>query len=192
MPSALDFSSLKYLFLDRDGVLNRRIPDDYVRNPDQWEWLPGALEALSLFAGYFEIIVIVSNQQGVGKGLFSETDLHTLTRFFLEDIRENGGRIDKVFYCTHLKKEDCACRKPGTGMATLAKEAFPQIDFSASLMTGDSLSDMQFGKNAGMKTVFITTERQPEPEEQPWIDACYGSLKELAEAMSASGASHNP
>lgn len=185
----MNFLPYKYLFLDRDGVLNRRIPDDYVRNFSQWEWLPGVLDALSVFVQHFEVIVLVSNQQGVGKGLFSEDDLQALTATFLDEIKGNNGRIDKVFYCTHLKSENCTCRKPLIGMAMLAKKSFPQIDFSRSLMVGDSLSDMQFGKNAGMKTVFIATEAMPEPDAFQWIDECFGSLSELAEALKSSSQS---
>ena len=173
-------SFVQTLFLDRDGVLNRRIPDDYVRSIAQWEWLPNVLEALAILSRKFETIVLVSNQQGVGKGWFSQEDLQTLTDFFLAEITQNGGRIDKAYYCTHLKTDECTCRKPLITMALQAQSDFPKIVFSQSLMLGDSLSDMQFGKNAGMKTVFIKTERTPDSAEMQWIDETYGSLWEFA------------
>ncbi len=177
----MDFHNLKYLFLDRDGVLNRRIPDDYVRSFAQWEWLPKAKEALSILAVHFEVIVITSNQQGVGKGLFTTEDLLLLTDFFLLEIHEYGGRIDKVYYCTHLKKEECACRKPRTGMAFMAVRDFPQLDFSSSIMVGDTISDMEFGKKCGMKTAYIATEKTLCLEEkEKWADACFDSLYAFA------------
>lgn len=170
------------LFLDRDGVLNHRIAGDYVRNRSQWEWLPMAKEAFVLLGKYFDTIVIVSNQQGVGKGYFSLSDLSDLTEFFVAEIQEIGGKIDKVYYCPHLKSDNCTCRKPKIGMAVQAKVDFPTIDFTQSILLGDSLSDLEFGKNLGMKTVFIATEQLP-PNWQH-CDATYPSLWDFALAYS--------
>lgn len=169
---------MKYLFLDRDGVLNHRIPGDYVRNATQWQWLEGSKEAFVLLAQHFDRIFLVSNQQGVGKGLFLEADLQQLSDFFVAEIVDVGGKIDKCYYCTHLKSANCDCRKPHIGMALQAKNDFPEIDFSQSVLLGDSLSDMEMGKSAGMKTVFIATEKLPESWE--YVDSVYPSLWEFA------------
>lgn len=173
----MDFRQLKYLFLDRDGVLNKRIAGDYVRSISQWEWLPGAKEAIPLLNQHFDRIVLVSNQQGVGKGYFSQDDLQTLTQFFLEEITQVNGKLDAAFYCTHLSSDKCTCRKPQIGLALMAQNAFPDIDFAHSLMVGDSLSDMEMGKNAGMRTIFVCTEQSPEAD---CIDEKVDSLRELA------------
>lgn len=167
---------MKTLFLDRDGVLNKRIVDDYVRSVEMWEWLPGAKEAFKQLKERFGRIVLVSNQQGVGKGLFSEADLQALTRFFVSAIEEAGGHVDAVYYCTHLKTDNCDCRKPLGGMALRAQQDFPEIDFTQSVMLGDSLSDMEFGKKLGMRTVFVCTEGPP---------ADYTHVDETVESLAA-------
>lgn len=170
---------MKTLFLDRDGVLNKRIVDDYVRSVEMWEWLPGAKEAFRLLKEKFGRILIVSNQQGVGKGLFSEADLQALTHFFVAALEEAGGHIDAVYYCTHLKADNCECRKPLTGMALRAQQDFPDIDFAQSVMLGDSLSDMEFGKKLGMRTVFVCTEGPP--ADYIFVDETVASLGEFAQ-----------
>src|SRR5574344_630659 len=96
----------KTLFLDRDGVINVRLIDDYVKNWDEFEFEEGALEAISIFAKYFDTIVVVSNQQGVSKGLMSEDDLLSIHKKMKEEIEKNSGRIDNIYYCTALRKEN--------------------------------------------------------------------------------------
>jgi D-glycero-alpha-D-manno-heptose 1-phosphate guanylyltransferase len=144
------------LFLDRDGVLNRKIEGDYVRNLSQFEWLPGVQESLVKLSQQFGRVIIVSNQQGVGKGLMTAKDVETIHEYIISTIRDLGGRIDRIYFAPQLSVENSPMRKPGTGMALQAQRDFPDIDFSKSVMVGDSVSDMVFGKAAGMKTVFIT------------------------------------
>ncbi len=146
---------LPALFLDRDGVLNRRIMGGYVTQWQQFEWLPGVLDALRLLAPHFYPIVIVSNQQGVAKGLMTEADLEVVNQQMLQEITQAGGRVDRIFTCTSPAAADDPRRKPGIGMYFDALAAFPDLPWQQKIMVGDTLSDMQFGQAAGMECVWI-------------------------------------
>lgn len=146
------------LFLDRDGVINVKRMNDYVKVWEEFEFLPGVLEALELLSKRFMHIIVVSNQRGVGKGLMSEEALLCIHRQMIVEIEKNGGRIDKIYYCIDINDES-PNRKPNIGMALQAKIDFPEIDFSRAVMVGDSESDMEFGFNAGMRTVTINQNR---------------------------------
>ena len=146
------------LFLDRDGVINDRIVGGYVRKWDEFHFLEGVLEAMPILARKFNRILVVTNQQGIAKGLMSEDDLQQLHAQMLTEIEKQGVKVDKVYYCPKHEKENPPCRKPNTGMAQQAKIDFPDIDFDCSMMVGDSISDIEFGYNMKMKTVFIETK----------------------------------
>ncbi len=146
------------LFLDRDGVINRRLVDDYVKSWEEFEFLEGVLEAIEQFNHLFGTIVIITNQQGVGKGLMTLEQVDEIHQKMISIINKNGGRIDKCYICPNLKTDKAACRKPEIGMAIQAQKDFPNINFEKSIIFGDSASDMQFGKNAGMKRVFVKTK----------------------------------
>jgi len=143
------------LFLDRDGVINRRLPGDYVRQPEQFVFEPNALQALRLLAEWFNPIVVVTNQAGVGKGLMTINDLCAVHEKMLREVVWAGGRIDGVYFCPHRPDEGCPCRKPATGMAYQARRDFPQIAFSTAWMVGDAPTDMAFGAALGMQTALI-------------------------------------
>lgn len=143
------------LFLDRDGVINVRIIDGYVTNIEEFEFMQGVVEAFKIFKEKFQRIIIVTNQQGVGKGIMSNEDVETVHRHMVKEIEVHGGKIDKVYYCPQLKSVPDNYRKPSPKMAFFAKDDFPEIDLSKSIMIGDMNSDIEFGKNAGMKTVFV-------------------------------------
>lgn len=144
------------LFLDRDGVINHKLPDDYVKKISEFQFIQFSVEAIAEFSKIFGRIVIVTNQQGIGKKLMSENHLDIVHEHMMEGIVEAGGRIDKIYHCPHLAADQSEDRKPEIGMALKAKVDFPEIDFSRSLMVGDSLSDLQFGRKAGMKTVLVS------------------------------------
>ncbi len=146
------------LFLDRDGVINKRIFGGYIKTPDEFEFLPGVLDSLAFFSSIFNKIIIVTNQQGVGKGIMTEADLIVVNNHMIREIANTDGRIDAVYYCTDLANTPDNCRKPSINMAQKAVFDFPEIDLTKSIMVGDSQSDIEFGNNAGMKTVFITNE----------------------------------
>lgn len=143
------------LFLDRDGVINVRIIDGYVTKIEEFEFLPNVIEALKIFKDKFKYIIVATNQQGVGKGIMKFEDVETVHQFMVQQVAENGGKIDKVYFCPQLKSVPDNYRKPSPKMAYFAKNDFPDIDLSKSIMIGDMNSDVEFGKNAGMKTIFI-------------------------------------
>ena len=143
------------LFLDRDGTINKLLRGDYVKNTREFQFLPGALEALSILNDVFLRVFIVTNQQGIGKGLMSENDLETVHGFMMQEIEKNNGRIDKIYYCPDLADSGSHNRKPMPGMGLQAKKDFPEISLQKSIMIGDAETDMEFGKNLNMITVQV-------------------------------------
>ncbi len=145
------------LFIDRDGVINLRPMGDYVKHWSDFEFLPEAPDALAQLSAIFGRIILVTNQQGIGKGLMTTEDMETIHNNMIIEIEKAGGRIDAVYFCPDMENKPENCRKPGKMMALKAKDDFPEIDFSKSIMAGDTENDMLFGKNAGMKSVLINT-----------------------------------
>ncbi len=145
----------KALFLDRDGVINHRIIDDYVASPSQLVVFDFAAEAIQTLKLAFDYIFIVTNQQGIGKKLMSENDLSLIHEKMLEVIDPSRSLIDKIYFCPHLKNENCLCRKPAIGMALMAKNDFPDINFAESFLVGDSESDISFALSAGMQGIAV-------------------------------------
>jgi D-glycero-D-manno-heptose 1,7-bisphosphate phosphatase len=156
----LSFSKDWALFLDRDGVINHVIQDGYITRWEDFRFLDGALDALSGLSKIFGHIIIVSNQQGVGKGLMNEDDMTEIDNMMKKQVTLAGGRIDASFYSPHLDSDNNPDRKPGSGMAFRAKAKFPAIDFSRSVMVGDSRSDIEFGKRLSMVTVMIGKSKE--------------------------------
>jgi histidinol-phosphate phosphatase family protein len=146
------------IFLDRDGVINRRLPEDYVRTPEQFEFLPGVLEAFSIFNKLFVRIFIVTNQQGIGRGLMKESDLENVHNWMLAEIEKAGGRVDQIYFSPDLNNTGSFTRKPAVGMGLKARKDFPEIRMHQSIMAGDTFSDMLFGKRLNMVNVLITTD----------------------------------
>ncbi len=172
------------LFLDRDGVLNHDKDNDYILNWEEFRFYDVTLEALSILSQLFGRIVVTTNQKGVGKGLMTVDDLTLIHTNMLTRIEETGGRIDKAYYCADLS-DDAPDRKPNPGMAHQAKLDFPEIDMSKSIMVGNRISDMGFGRNAGMHTVFVTTTHPDTPYPDPMIDLRFNNLLEFAKAVLA-------
>jgi histidinol-phosphate phosphatase family protein len=167
------------LFLDRDGVINKKLDNDYVKHWIEFEFLPGTLDALKTLNPVFGKIVIVTNQQGIGKGIYRTEDLELIHKNMIYEIAYNGGRIDQVYFSPYLSNENHPTRKPNIGMALEAKKQFPEINFEKSIIVGDSMSDMEFGRNAGMKTAFISNEKV----EHPAVDFHFKSLLEFSLAF---------
>ena len=170
------------LFLDRDGVIKYEKPGDYIYAWNEFIFYEGAREALALFGKKFGTIIIATNQRGVGKGLMTIKDLDDMHRQMLIEIQAAGGRIDSIYYCTSLNDND-PCRKPNSGMAHQAKKDFPEIDFARSVMVGNTISDMHFGRNAGMHTIFLATTHPETEMPHPAIDQRYFNIQSLAKAL---------
>lgn len=173
----LNIDSSWSLFLDRDGVINKRIVDDYVKKWDEFEFLDGVIDAIKKFSSVFGKIVVVTNQQGIGKGLMRPEDLELIHRNMVYELTYFGGRIDKAYHSPFLASENHPTRKPAIGMALQAQKDFPEINFEKSIMVGDSGSDIEFGKNAGMKTIYIGETNKYN------ADLHCASLKELASLL---------
>ncbi len=163
MSNILQIDDTWTLFLDRDGVINKNLPDrQYVTSWDNFEFLPDVFRAMRFFNMMFYKIVVVTNQQGIGKKEMTKDQLKEIHKNMVQAIEEEGGRIDRVYYCPDLEEDESPCRKPETGMAMWAKRDFKEIDFNKSVMVGDQLSDMRFGLSLGMECFFITDKSVPE------------------------------
>ena len=170
------------LFLDRDGVINKKIDGDYVRNSNQFVWLPGVQEALKKLSSVFGRIIIASNQQGIGKGLMTNEQVEVIHDYIRDSISRSGGRIDGVYYAPQLESDHSQFRKPNIGMALQARKDFPNIDFSKSIMAGDSITDMEFGKKAGMTTVYILNGKIGSPDND-LVDFVCNSLLDFSDIL---------
>lgn len=169
------------LFLDRDGVINIKRDNDYVKRWEEFEFLDGTLTALKELTNVFGKIVITTNQRGIAKGLYSEQDFADITSKMLAQIEKAGGKIDAVFFCPHMGTEEyCNCRKPKAGLALQAKDAFPEINFKKSILIGDSASDIEFGKRCGMVTIQVNYLKKA------GADFHFRSLKAATEQILAS------
>jgi len=144
----------RYVFLDRDGVINEDVVGDYVRSADQLKFIPGSLDAIAELtrAGYG--VVVVSNQSGVGKGIYTLDDLDRISAVMSAAIEAAGGRILAYFYCPHTDEDQCVCRKPMPGLLHRAAEQF-SIDCTTTYMVGDSARDVVAGQAAGCKTILV-------------------------------------
>jgi histidinol-phosphate phosphatase family protein len=146
------------LFLDRDGVINHEISGDYVRNIDQLILYTNMQAIIAKCYAKFGHIIIVTNQRCVGKGIIDEGELNEIHAHLLQQINTNNLGVCKIYFAPNLN-DDAHYRKPQIGMALQAQRDYPTIDFSKSVMVGNSSSDIAFGHNAGMKTVFVTTTK---------------------------------
>jgi D-glycero-D-manno-heptose 1,7-bisphosphate phosphatase len=146
---------MKLIILDRDGTINAD-SDEFVKTPEEWLPLPGALEAIARLnhAGWH--VVIASNQSGLGRGLFDVASLNAMHAKMHRLLAAAGGRIDAVFYCPHAPDEGCACRKPKPGLFEQIGERFA-IDLANVPTAGDSARDLQAGAAAGCEPHLVMT-----------------------------------
>lgn len=170
------------LFLDRDGVLNEDKIGSYIFSIDELKFYEGVPKAVQKLTEKFGRIILATNQRGVGKKLMTEEALKEIHQYMLQQLRAAGGNIDAIYYGTSVYNDDYG-RKPNPGMAFQAKADHPEIDLSRSIMVGNNLSDMRFGRNAGMFCVYLTTTNPPEQLPHPDIDVQYASLVQFANAL---------
>ncbi len=181
------YQSVQTVFLDRDGVLNRKAPEgEYVSRWDLFHPLPGALEAVRRLKEAGLRVYVVTNQRGVALGLYTMQEVDLLHTQLRTELAKHGARVDGIFVCPH-DKGVCRCRKPEPGLFEQARALDPAIEWSTSLMIGDSLSDIEAGLRLGMHTIFVDGE----PERQKagadraraQADVVCGSLAEAADAL---------
>ncbi|RYY55242.1 MAG: HAD-IIIA family hydrolase [Chitinophagaceae bacterium] len=170
------------LFLDRDGVVNVDHPGSYIFKPEEFEFLEGAPAFFKGLTARFGRIIIATNQRGVGRKLMTDDDLALVNKKMTDAISDAGGEILDIYAATALRDND-KYRKPNPGMAYKAKQDYPEIDFSRSIMVGNNITDMEFGRNAGMYTVFVTTTSPEVTLPHPDIDLLYPTLRDFAKAL---------
>lgn len=146
------------VFLDRDGVINRKAPEgSYVKNWHEFEFLPGVVEAISELREAGFLVMVVTNQRGVARGVMTEEDLTTIHARMEEELRGGRAALDGVYFCPHDIDDGCSCRKPRPGLLFRAARQH-DIDLSQSWMVGDSQVDIQAGLSAGCRTVLVQAE----------------------------------
>jgi histidinol-phosphate phosphatase family protein len=162
------------VFLDRDGVINRRRPD-HVKSWDEFEFLPGVLPALAELRALGATVVVITNQSAVGRGLLSSLELRVIHQRMLAAIRDAGGHVTAVYSCLHAPADGCACRKP---RPLLFQRASTDLDIalSDSIMVGDSATDVEAARAAGCRPVLIGGNGSP-------IDADILRAADLSEAV---------
>lgn len=169
------------LFIDRDGVINHEKHLDYIHTWDEFKFYEGVKEAFKIFNKKLGVIVIITNQRGVAKGITKIENLNLIHKNMLKEIEESGGRIDKIYVCTDTESEN---RKPNTGMGLQAMRDFTEIELSKSLMVGNTLSDMKFGRNLGVTiNIFLPTTRKEVPLNHTDIDLVFDDLISFAKAL---------
>jgi D-glycero-D-manno-heptose 1,7-bisphosphate phosphatase len=178
---------LATVFLDRDGILNEKMPEgQYVTRWEEFHVLPGVPAALRRLNEAGMRVIVVTNQRGVARGLYTVADVEAIHTAFQEVLESEGARIDGFFVCPH-DEGACDCRKPLPGLYEQAVAQFPSIAPESSVMIGDSLSDIEFGRNAGMATIFVeggAQQRESGANEAAVLaDARCASLAEAVEIL---------
>lgn len=154
----------KAVFLDRDGVINRKLPENcYVSEVSQFELLPDVPEALAKLKSLGFLLVLTTNQRGIARKFMTAGHLATVHEFMQRELAAGGAVLDAVYYCPHERDEGCGCRKPEPGMILRAAGDL-NIDLAASYMVGDSISDVTAGRRAGTRTVRICGEPDDEAD----------------------------
>jgi D-glycero-D-manno-heptose 1,7-bisphosphate phosphatase len=178
---------VRYIFLDRDGVLNRKQPEGaYVTSWERFEWLPGAVEALARMRAAGLILLLVTNQRGIALGRMSREDLEDIHQKMQADLTRHDARLHAIYFCPHDKNQ-CGCRKPDLGLFEQARKDFPDIRPENSVVIGDSISDIEAGRRLGMRTIFIDgnpeTQKAGAGEAAALASAVAGSLLEAVDLL---------
>jgi len=148
------------VFLDRDGVINKKMPEgDYLKDWSEFSFLPGVFKAIRMLKKKDFLVVVVTNQRGIAKGIITEEKLKQIHKSMLDKIRKYGGNIDAIYFCPHDVSSGCECRKPKSGMILRAIEDFKnhdiEIDLERSYVIGDCEKDITAGKPLEIKTIKI-------------------------------------
>jgi len=179
--------SVRHVILDRDGVLNHEAPEgSYVRSPEEFRWLPGALEGLALLRGAGLRLSVATNQAGVGRGVMSLAQLAAVHARMQADAAAHGAALDDVLYCPHAPEEQCDCRKPAPGLIQAAV-ARSGIAASDSLVVGDDRRDLEAAERAGVAAALVRTGKGRRTEALLGNAAvpAYDDLLEVARAILA-------
>lgn len=179
---------MKAIFLDRDGVINREPGSNrYVTRLKDFKFLPRAKKAIAKLTRSGFAVFVVSNQAGVGKGIFSQKSLDEITSYMLGSVRNSGGEIKKVCYCTHKPESNCLCRKPKAGMFTRLKKEYP-FSIKKAFFVGDTIRDIKTAKAAGCKSILVLTGKETLNNAKKWQprpDLVFKDLMQAAEFIIA-------
>lgn len=171
------------LFLDRDGVINDEKHMDYVNTWEEFSFYKGTVEAIRILSQKFGFIFVITNQRGIARGRTKSEDLTIIHKNMVEEINKAGGRIDEIYFCADLESSS-PNRKPNPGMGLAAKADFPEIDFSKSIMVGNKITDMEFGRNINVAlNIFLPTTNPLVKVENPMIDLVFPDLLSVANAI---------
>ncbi|MCM8829709.1 MAG: HAD-IIIA family hydrolase [Candidatus Omnitrophica bacterium] len=175
---------MKTVFLDRDGVISIFTPNDYIKNWGEFAFIDGAIDGLKLLYKNGYRLVIISNQSGINKGLFTIEDLEDITENMKNILRKEGIELAGVYYCIHTAEENCDCRKPKGGLFYKAAREIGDINLKEAFFIGDSDIDIQAGKSVGVKTILVLSGKTKSIEEtERWEfkpDYIFHNLKEAA------------
>ncbi len=179
--------ALRTVFLDRDGVLNQKMPEErYVTSFSEFQLLPGVQQAIARLNGAGLRVIVVSNQRGIARGLYSAADVNQIHATFRNSIKAHRAHVDAFYFCPHDKSQ-CNCRKPLPGLFEQAQADFPEIAPDSSVVIGDSWSDIEFGRRLGMRTIFVDSDsehRKPGFEKARGLaDRSFPSLPEAVDAL---------
>ena len=147
------------VFVDRDGVVNKRLVDDWVKSYDEFEFLPKSIDGLKLLKDAGCRLILVTNQRGIALNLFSEEDLSEIHKSMNDDLKSFAVEFDAIYFCPHDRHENCKCRKPEPGMLIQAANDF-SLTLNECIMMGDSPSDESASVSAGCKSFYKIDEEQ--------------------------------
>lgn len=150
-----DINNSWTLFLDRDGVINHETKGNYITSVNSFKFINGVEQSISKLNKIFNKIIIVTNQQGIGKKIMTEIDLKNIHNYMINEIESKGGRITAIYHSPFLTEEENYMQKPRIGMGIKAKKEFPEINFNQSIMVGNSERDLIFGRKLNMKTIYV-------------------------------------
>lgn len=178
---------MKIIFLDRDGVINKYPGDfNYVKTWNEFRFLPKAKEGLKRLNDRGYKIIVVSNQAGVSKGIYTQESLDLITRNMLKELKADKIEISGVYYCTHRQEENCSCRKPRTGLIDMAVAKFKgeglQTELKRSFFIGDTIRDIETGKAAGLKTILVFSGKEKPDNKSEWLLLPDYTAEDLAKA----------
>ena len=147
---------MKTVFLDRDGVINRNLDNDYVKNWNEFEFLPNSLEAIKLLTDAGYQLIVVTNQACIGKGIVSPQMLDAIHHQMVSEIENTGGSLRVIYHCPHRDDDNCKCRKPKPGMLIQAASEHA-INLNNAYLIGDSMRDIEAGWQVGAYPLLVQT-----------------------------------
>jgi len=177
---------MKYLFIDRDGVINKDpggwTKTDYVTDWKDFHFIPGTLQALKILKDKGIKVIVASNQGGVNRGLYTKAELSKVNSIMLKEIEKAGGAIEEVFYCIHTDEDNCECRKPKPGMLETAAKKYG-IDPKTTYFIGDAPKDISAGLRIGCKTILVLSGKSSRKDIESWEDKPDHVFENLLEAV---------